>query len=45
MDALRRERLELANLSDEQLKDIGITPDQAQIEASRPSWDLPTNRF
>ncbi len=42
-DALRKERLELSQLSEAQLKDIGITPDQARKEANRPVWDVPAN--
>lgn len=42
--ALSKERAELAKLSDAQLKDIGITPDQAQKEAARPAWDIPEGR-
>jgi len=42
-ETLRKERLELRSLSDSQLKDIGITPDQARKEADRPAWDVPSN--
>lgn len=42
-ETLRKERVELSKLSDAQLKDIGITPDQARKEARRPAWDLPEN--
>ena len=42
-ETLRKERFELSKLSDAQLKDIGITPDQAKKEAARPAWDLPEN--
>ena len=40
---VQKERSTLSELSDEQLKDIGITPDQAQKEAARPAWDIPEN--
>ena len=38
---LRRQRAELANLSDAMLDDIGVTREEALSEASRPSWDAP----
>lgn len=41
MGALRKERAELANLTDQQLMDIGVTPDQARNEAAKPAWDMP----
>ncbi|MEM8840875.1 MAG: DUF1127 domain-containing protein [Pseudomonadota bacterium] len=31
-------RAELAELSTTQLRDIGVTPEQAEIEASKPFW-------
>jgi len=37
-----RERQALARLTTEQLRDIGVTPDEAQTEAKRPIWDVPT---
>lgn len=36
-----RQRKTLANLSDTQLADIGLTREQAQFEAGRPVWDAP----
>jgi len=30
-------------MSNNQLADIGITREQAMIEAARPFWDLPAN--
>ncbi len=33
-----RERLSLATLDDRQLRDIGLTRDEALIEAGRPFW-------
>ena len=36
-----QQRRQLATLSDNQLADIGITREQALIEAARPFWDLP----
>lgn len=43
MLSVRRSRLDLAHLSDEQLRDIGLTRDQAGAEIARPIWDVPTN--
>lgn len=34
-----RQRRDLAALTDEQLRDIGVTPEDARREASRPFWD------
>jgi uncharacterized protein YjiS (DUF1127 family) len=41
--SLRRSRLDLAGLSDEQLHDIGLTRDQVADEIARPIWDVPAN--
>lgn len=38
---LYRQRNALRGLTDAQLKDIGLTPDEALTEASRPLWDAP----
>ena len=38
---IRRERQQLAELSDRMLHDIGLTPAQARREAARPFWDAP----
>ena len=35
----RRQRMALLQLSDEHLKDIGVTPAEARNEASRPFWN------
>lgn len=35
----RRTRLKLARLTDDQLRDIGITRDQANEESRRPFWE------
>lgn len=43
MGVMRKERAELANLTDQQLMDIGVTPDQARNEAAKPAWDMPKN--
>lgn len=39
------ERRRLREMSDQQLKDIGLTPLKARREAARPFWDLPTGRY
>lgn len=39
--ALARQRRALADLDDAQLRDIGLTRDQAHREAERPAWDAP----
>ncbi len=36
-----RQRQKLARLSDELLRDIGLTSQDAQHEAARPIWDAP----
>ncbi len=41
--SLARSRRELSGLSDAQLKDIGITPQDAHSEAHRPFWDVPSH--
>lgn len=38
---LRRERQQLSGLSATQLRDIGITRQEAEAEARRPAWDAP----
>lgn len=40
---LRRQRLQLAELDAKQLRDIGVTADQASAEAKRPIWDVPAH--
>ncbi|MEX0340066.1 MAG: DUF1127 domain-containing protein [Arenibacterium sp.] len=39
--SLGRQRRSLARLDDRALKDIGITREQAEAEASRSVWDAP----
>ncbi|AGI67136.1 hypothetical protein OAN307_c14600 [Octadecabacter antarcticus 307] len=39
--AVWTQRRALANLDDARLKDLGISPQDAAIEAARPFWDLP----
>ncbi len=43
--SVHRQRRRLAELSDHQLADIGITREEAQIEAARPFCDLPAVQF
>ena len=35
----RRQRMDLLELSDDHLRDIGVTPSEARREAGRPFWD------
>ena len=39
----RRQRLALARMGARELDDIGITREQARVEAGRPIWDVPSN--
>ncbi|MGY9030648.1 MAG: DUF1127 domain-containing protein [Rhodobacterales bacterium] len=41
--ALGRQRRDLAGLDAHQLRDIGITAQQAETEAARPVWDAPSH--
>lgn len=43
VQALLRQRRSLANLDDHLLRDIGLTPEQARYEATRPLWDVPAH--
>ena len=43
MAATRRQRLHLARLDDQLLRDIGISRDAAEHEASKPVWDAPAH--
>lgn len=40
---VRRTRIDLANLTDTQLHDIGLSRQDVQEELSRPIWDVPRN--
>lgn len=42
--ALYRQRQQLAALSDDMLKDIGLSRADIETEASRPFWDDPLRR-
>ncbi len=41
LTALRAQRRQLASLDDHILRDIGISREDAEAEASRPLWDAP----
>ena len=41
--ALARQRKQLANMDTAQLKDIGVTRAQANVEAARAPWDVPSH--
>ena len=39
-----RERARLAQMTEEELADVGLTVEQANREVARPFWDLPAKR-
>jgi len=39
--SLRKSRAALAEMTDAQLRDIGVTRAEAMQEAGRPFWDIP----
>lgn len=39
--SLHRQRQDLSMLDDALLKDVGISREEAEIEAKRPVWDVP----
>ncbi len=41
MVAVHKQRRDLAKLDDRALRDIGVSRYQAEVEASRPAWDVP----
>jgi len=41
MHSLAKQRADLRQLDAHLLKDLNITPEQAQKEADRPFWDAP----
>jgi uncharacterized protein YjiS (DUF1127 family) len=43
MIRLARQRRALAALDDHQLRDIGLTPEDARQEAERQFWDVPNH--
>lgn len=43
LDSLRRQRNDLRKLTDEQLRDVGLTRAQADAEARRRIWDVPAH--
>lgn len=44
MIAVREERRRLRDLDPRTLQDLGISREQALLEADRPFWDLPQDR-
>jgi len=40
---LRRQRLDLASLDANRLRDLGLSAEQARAEAARRIWDVPSN--
>ena len=40
---VRRTRIDVSRLSDDQLCDIGLTRDDVIAEMSRPIWDVPAH--
>ena len=43
MFAVARQRRALLRLDDAALRDMGLTREQALLEAGRPAWDLPAS--
>lgn len=41
--AIRRQRNDLSRLPPHMLRDIGLTEEEAQAEASRALWDVPSH--
>ncbi|QDY70251.1 DUF1127 domain-containing protein [Qingshengfaniella alkalisoli] len=41
--SLQRQRRDLGSLEDHLLRDIGVSQHEADIEASRRIWDVPSN--
>ncbi|OLS50757.1 DUF1127 domain-containing protein [Rhodovulum sulfidophilum] len=39
--SVMRQRRQLVELDDRQLRDIGLTAEQARAEARRSAWDVP----
>lgn len=40
---VRQTRIDLSRLSDEQLRDVGLTREDVEAEIARPVWDVPEN--
>lgn len=38
---VRKTRIDLSRLTDEQLRDVGLTRDDVETELARPIWDVP----
>jgi len=44
MNLVQQERKQLRHLSAKELKDMGVTPDDARVEARRSYFDIPEDR-
>lgn len=40
---VRKARIDLSRLSDDQLRDIGLTREDVRAELEKPLWDVPTH--
>lgn len=40
---IRKTRIDLSRLTDEQLRDVGLTRDDVEAELARPIWDAPSH--
>lgn len=40
---VRKTRIDLSRLTDEQLRDVGLTRDDVEAELARPIWDAPSH--
>ncbi|RJE86668.1 DUF1127 domain-containing protein [Paracoccus onubensis] len=40
---VRKTRIDLSRLSDDQLKDVGLTRDDVEAELARKIWDVPAH--
>ena len=38
---MRKTRIDLSKLDDDQLRDVGLTREQVEAEINRPIWDAP----
>jgi uncharacterized protein YjiS (DUF1127 family) len=43
LSTIARSRARLATLDDHLLRDIGLTREDAEAEATRPIWDVPSH--
>lgn len=40
---MHKSRIDLSRLTDDQLRDVGLTREDVEAELARPAWDVPTN--